>query len=247
MPTAAQRLRLGHVWGRQTRIGILARILWEVFTEHVLEPLMVARPGAARLGAGAAHRRSARHGRSAVVSRIAHSIILTPGARQPRRQLGDVLVGVVEEAAPDASGHVRTIGTHRGPGRRRRRRGGGGRVARDGRDAAARRLDHAQLLPVVREGPVAVGRPQAVPRRRLARFVVGVFGRRSRRDRPRRDLRLLFYAASLLADSTTRRSGCETREARRAQVPVSPHASHPLAPPLTAAVGCWIGSGRGGL
>jgi hypothetical protein len=182
---------------------------------------MVPSAGPARLGACTAHRGGARHGRPPVISREPHAVILAARTRQSRRQLCDVLVGVVEKATPDAGSHGRTIGSRRSP--RRRRRSGGRWIPRYGRDPVSRRLQHSQLFSVVSEVPV-VGRKRTVPRRRLARSVARVLWWRSWRNGSRRDLRLLFYPASRLAESSSPMSGGETGEARLAQPPVSPHA-----------------------
>jgi hypothetical protein len=187
-----RRLGIRRIRRAQTRVRVLAAVCRKVLAEEVRQPLVEA---SARLGSRAADGGLAGQRRPPVVlEREAHAVLAAAGAgpRKAGRQLGEVFVGVVVEAAPGAvRGHGRAVAARR-PGRRvgrgARRRG---RIPRYRRHSPARRLQYSQLFPVVAEA-----RLRRVPVGGLARSVCGVFRGRSWRDGAGRDVALLFAAAS---------------------------------------------------
>lgn len=151
----ARRLRVGHIWVGQTGLRVLAAIRREVLPEDILQPLMEASSADTRLGSCTANSGGARYRWSSVVFEgEAHAILSTASsrAREAGRQLRDIFVGIVEEAAPNAIGHAGAVRPGGPWGDLRIGTGSRRGISRYGRHSPPGGLQHSQLFSMVPEG-----------------------------------------------------------------------------------------------
>lgn len=194
---AACRLRIRHIGCIEARLRVLTAIGRKVLPKHILQALVEPPTINIRLGARAARGIRTRHRRASVVTRFhreAHAVLpaASPWAPKAGRWLRQVLGRVVEEAAPHAVRHGGPVTPRRPWCNLRVRARSRGRDPRYRRHPSSRRLQHSQLFPVVAESV----RLRFVPGRVPQQSVRDIFGGRRWGNSARRDVRLLFAAAS---------------------------------------------------